>query len=357
MQVLSMIKNSLSVKPFVGSLLFLTSVGSPALATSFTGAPSFTEVNQYSISIKDDPTDIYYPVVSNSTESTPIVLLLQGALVNKADYSNYARIVSSYGFTVVVPNNLRTLSAPGIPPFTGLFPEQDQVQEVLDFMTLENVNRDSPIFGLLDTDSLGLLGHSFGGAVGITSTQDNCFPILCAESYSLPKELEAGIFYGSNFDVTNTGNIPPIDNEVPLGLIFGTLDGVADPAETTTTFDQILNPPKALIKVDGANHYGITNSDSPRDPVRPTLEQEIATETIGRWSGAFLRAHVLNDPDAWDYIYTSLGDEADGNVEVTTVPAPVSVPEPSISVGVFLAGLLSATTLCKRNVRGGLRKS
>lgn len=322
-------------------MLLLTSIGSPALATSFTGAPLFTETQQYSTFIENDPTDIYSPVISNSEESTPIVLLFQGALADKADYSNYAQIVSSYGFTVVVPNHRRTLSAPDIPPFTGLFPEQGQVNEVLNFMTLENSRSDSPVAGLLDTQSLGLLGHSFGGAVGIASTQDNCFFILCTESYNLPKELKAGIFYGTNFDVANTGTILPIDNQVPTGLILGTLDGVAAPEETVATFGQLLNPPKVLIEVDGANHYSITNEDSFRDPVRPTLEQEIATETIGRWSGAFLRAHMLNDAHAWNYVYTSLGDEADNNVKVTAV----SVPEPSARVGMLLIGILGVVTL------------
>lgn len=332
-----MIKNFSPVNAFTGSLVFVASMSTPAIATSFTGAPIFTEINQYSTFINDDPTDIYYPVVS-SNELTPVVLLFQGALVDKADYSNYAQIVSSYGFTVVVPNNLRSLSAPGVPPFTGLFPQQDQVQEVLDFMRMENTSSTSPITGLLNTDSLGLLGHSFGGAVGIASTQDNCFFILCTGSYSLPEELKAGIFYGTNFDITETGFIPPIANEVPTGLIFGTRDGVAIPEETITTFNQLLNPPKVLVEVEGANHYSITNTDSFRDPVRPTLDQAIATETIGRWSGAFLRAHVLNDDHAWEYVYTSLGDRADDNVEVTAVP----VPEPSVGIGMLLAGLLNA---------------
>ena len=342
-----MIKHSLPLKSFAGSLLLLTSIGSPALAAAFTGAPLFAEINQYSTVINNDPTDIYYPVVSDASESTPLVLLLQGASVDKADYQTYAQIVSSYGFTVVVPNNERFLAAPGAPPFPGLFPEQDQVQDVLDFMTLENDNRDSPVAGLLNPEALGLLGHSFGGAVGLASTQDNCFFLLCTDSYDLPEALKAGIFYGANFDIANTGVIPPINNKVPTGLIFGTLDGVAAPDETIATFDQLLNPPKVLVEVAGANHYGITNEDSLRDPVRPTLEQEIATETIGRWSGAFLRAHVLDDTDAWDYVYTSLGDEADETVKVTAVA--VQVPEPAISVGMLLTGLLGAITLRSRN--------
>lgn len=341
--------NRVSVRSFASSLLLVAAIGSPTIAAEFTGAPLFTEIDQYSTLINNDPTDIYYPVVSEPDTSTPVILMLQGALVDQADYSNYAQVVSSYGFTVVVPNNLRSLSVPGAPPFTGLFSEQDQVNQVLEFAKLENADLDSPVAGLLDTDSLGLLGHSFGGAVGLGSVQDNCFFILCADSYSLPSELKAGIFYGANFDPANTGVIPPVGNQVPTGLIFGTLDGVAPPAETVTTFEQLQNPPKVLVEVEGANHYGITNSDSFRDPVRPTLEQAIATETIGRWSGAFLRAHVSDDADAWDYVYTGIGDDRDATVKVTA--EPVAVPEPSSAIGLIAAGVLGGVMLRRQALR------
>lgn len=332
------------VQSLVGSLLLFAVAESPALAASFTGAPLFAEVDEYTTFIDEDPADIYYPVVSNPDESIPLVLMLQGALVDKADYQNYAAIVASYGFTVVVPNNERTLAAPGFPPFTGVFPEQDQVNQVLDFIAVENTRSDAPIAGLVDTQSLGLLGHSFGGAVGIASTQDTCFFVFCAASYSLPEELKGGIFYGTNFDPTQTDVIPPIANQVPTGLILGTLDGVNNSADTVATFEQLLNPPKVLVSVEGANHYGLTNVDSPRDPVRPTLEQAIATETIGRWSGAFLRAHVADDADAWDYIYNSRGDDADSNVEVVAIPEsePTPVSEPTTKAGLLLMGLWGA---------------
>jgi dienelactone hydrolase len=341
-----MVKYFLPAKSLAGSMVLLSAVTSPAIASSFTGAPIYTETKQYSTLINGDLTDIYFPVLSAVDETTPIVLLLQGALVDKSNYSNYAQIVASYGFTVVVPNN-RRIVPPGDIPIPLLFSEQGQVHEVLDFMTLENANRNSPVAGQLNTTALGLLGHSFGGSVGLAATQDICFePVLCTDGYSLPEELKAGIFYGTNFDISGTGIIPPIENEVPTGLIFGTQDGVADPAETVATFKQLLHPPKVLVEVDGANHYGITNEDSDRDDQRPTLEQAVTTETIGRWSGAFLRAHVLNDSEAWDYVYQGHGDAADENVKVTAV----AVPEPAISLaGLVMAGILGTATRRRRN--------
>lgn len=323
----------------VGAALLLSSITATARAASFTGDPLFSNIRQYSTVIDSDMTDIYYPVVSDPTISTPIALLLQGALVDKADYSNYASLVASYGFTVVVPNNVRTLPGPGGVPFTGFFPEQGQVPSVLDFMTLENNNPNSPVAGLLDTDSLGLLGHSFGGGVGIASVQDNCFFGLCTDSYSFPEELKAGIFYGTGFNLSDAGflGVPPIDNQAPVGLIVGTRDGVVRPSSTVETYNNILNSPKLFVELEGANHYGITNEDNLlREAVRPTLEQDVATETIARWSAAFLSAYVLDDPEALEYINAS-GDEQDPNVTVTTA---AKIPEPSYVPGFLVVSLL-----------------
>ncbi|WP_190797708.1 hypothetical protein [Leptolyngbya sp. FACHB-541] len=77
----------------------------------------------------------------------------------------------------------------------------------------------------------------------------------------------------------------------------------------------VQDTPKALTAVEGANHYSITNQDSDRDPIRPTLDQTLATEAIGRWSGLFLRSHLLHNQDAFDYVY-STGDNLDPNVSV-----------------------------------------
>ena len=328
----------------VGAALLVSTLSSPVHAATFMGEPNFSEVSRYSTMINDDPVDIYFPVVSEPTVSLPIALLFQGALVDQADYSNYASIVASYGFAVVVPNHERTLVGP-TGPVTGLFPEQGQVQEVLDFMALENQASTSPLNNLLDTNALGLLGHSFGGAVGIASVQENCFFILCTDSYSVPTALKAGIFYGTNFNFGPGVGIPVINNEVPTGYILGSLDGVNDPVLTLETFQKTLNPPKFVVEVEGANHYGITNEDSFRDPIRPTLDQSIATETIGRWSGLFLRAHVLNDQNAFDYVY-GFGDSLDPNVSVSSV----QTPEPSPLTGGLIAAMtLAGWRLLKRN--------
>lgn len=329
---------SLNPKPSIALPLPQQAVSTPV--------PLFQNVDRTTISIPSqtsqsttptvDPADLYLPVTHSKVPNTaksptkfPIVLLLQGGLVDKSDYSNFAAQVARYGFIVVVPNHTRSLTAPNGQTVTGLAAEQQQVNDVLKQMVTENANPQSRLANRVDTTKLGLLGHSLGGYVGLGAIQNQCFAGVCTGTFTRPPELKAGIFYGTNFRIPPvTGAIPKIDNQtIPTALIAGSLDGVSDLDETQTTYQQIQTPPKALIVVNGANHYSITNQDSPRDPTRPTLNQAQAISTIARWSGLFLRAHLLNDRAALNYVYKT-GDARDRNVTVTSELAESNRSQP-----------------------------
>ena len=288
-------------------------------AISFNPNPIYETIKSYTTTIpvtgnpmQMDITDIYYPESFDSSTTFPLILMLQGAEVDKRDYSNFASQVASYGFVVAVPNHRRKF------PF-GLFPVQELTNDVLEFMKVENMSQASPLQRKIDVNKMGLLGHSFGGPVGLGVIQGNCFPILCITDFTRPEELKAGIFYGTRFGSQDpTSSVPPIFNQgIPIGLIAGTLDGVISPKKVEETYNQIQESPKVLVNVLGANHYGITNEDNKRDQTRPTLPQEVATETIARWSALFLRAHVQGDAGAFDYVYRT-GEQRDENVTVTS---------------------------------------
>lgn len=282
--------------------------------TRFNSAPLYDQVKRYTTTIaaNGNSADVYYPVVSNAkTDQLPIALILQGALVDKADYSNYAEVVARYGFVVVVPNNERSTTGPDGQQIKGLLADQQVVNHVLAQMKVEDANSASPISKIVDTTKLGLLGHSFGGYAGLAAIQNICDPAVCSGNYTRPTELKAGIFYGTNVQSPpNSGKFPTIDNQnIPVGLIAGTIDGVSDLGEAASTYVKIQDTPKVLIAIAGANHYSITNEDNvKRDPNRPTLEQATAINAIGRWSGLFLRSHLLDDRDAFNYVYNTGGD-------------------------------------------------
>jgi dienelactone hydrolase len=295
---------------------------SPATENS-APTPQFERVEQLTLTIANDPTDIYLPQRSKADRSDPlpVALLLAGALVNKAQYSGFASLVARYGFAVVVPQHERSLPAF---QFSGELAEAAQIGVVLDFMTAANANPDSPLTGQVDPTRLALLGHSHGGFVGMLAIANLCIYPFCSGRFSRPEAVRAGVFYGVNSFDPSTGNYRPIPNAgIPIAMIQGSQDGISTPEEAAPTYELIQTAPKALITIAGANHYGITNSNSPTgakpDPQRATVNSAQSIETIARWSALFLRAHVLQDADAFQYVYKT-GDAADTAVEVISQP-------------------------------------
>lgn len=339
----------------VGALMITLGVERSAVGATFNPAPLFESAVSYSTNIPRtdggvDSTDIYYPVLSSTQtqqNSLPIALLLQGALVDKSDYSTFANTVARYGFVVVVPNHLRTAISP-MGAVTGLIAEQQQVNDVLTYIQTEKSTPSSPIANSLDPSTLVLLGHSFGGAAGIAAIQGQCFPTLCTGNFTRPKELKAGIFYGTNFRIgQSSGGLPIIDNDgIPIALVQGNRDGVANPANAQETYAGIQDPPKAFITIPGANHYGITNEDNLiRETVRPTINQDVAIETIARWSALFLRGTALNDKNALDYVFNT-GDALDQKVSVESVVKPI--PEYTSVVSLLGLGVIGASSLNRK---------
>ncbi|MEM9005295.1 MAG: chlorophyllase [Cyanobacteria bacterium P01_F01_bin.86] len=327
----------------IGAVLLTLSIGTPATSATFNPAPLFDEVSTFTTSIPGDGdlADIYFPVLSTSSSSDdllPIALFLQGANVDKSEYSVFASTVASYGFAVVVPNHPSDVFAPlGVPD--GLFAEQAQIDDVLSYVRSENSNSDSPINGILDPDKLVLLGHSFGGIVGLNAIEGSCNFPTCLDDFTRPPELLGGAFYASALIQANLEGItPPLDNKnIPIALLAGELDGVTPFPFVEETFNQIQQPPKSLITVGGANHYSITNRNNPPGPVIdpniPTLEQSVAIETIARWSSLFLRGYALGDEGALEYV-NQTGDLLDANVSVVSQ----DVPEHSSILGVLSFG-------------------
>jgi dienelactone hydrolase len=301
--------------------------------------PLFERVNRYSVTIpvNGDAADIFYPAVSSSSlDSYPIGLLLPGFNVDKYYYDLFARQVASYGFIVVVPNHV--ISNRGK---SELFAQVQQVTEVLAFMQNENINLNSPIFNHVDGEKLVLLGHSHGGFIGFDAIRNVCESPWCVGNYQRPKELLAGVFYGADFwedgdflTIDNSQNPATMSNQhklnqspsypgIPLALIAGSRDSLIKAENVQVTYNHIKQPPKAYIKISGANHYGITNIDnppgSPKERNYPTLGQPESIEAIARWSALFLRGYALNDAEALDYIHVQ-GKSQEPNITVISQP-------------------------------------
>ncbi len=295
-------------------LTALLGLAAPSTATAETASPiTPAAVSTYQSQITNDGTSVYYP--TNATGELPVALLLQGGKVHRQHYSQYAAAVASYGFVVVTPNHRRLNFFD-----TDYYTSTSQVGETLSWMATENAKASSPLHGRIDTDTMVLLGHSFGGATGLSIAEDKCsIPFCTTLSFDLPAAVKAGSFYGTNNAIL--GIHPSIDNQIPVQLVQGQSDGMAEPAQAENTYAKIANGRKQIVRVSGANHYGITNVQNPSgataETSAQTSTQAASIETAARWSALWLRAQ-LGDSAAATYVYTT-GDAADTSVTVSSV--------------------------------------
>ncbi|MEU5988064.1 hypothetical protein ABZ806_03710 [Spirillospora sp. NPDC047418] len=267
----------------------------------------------FATTVNGDPADVYAPAPSDIRADLPVALLLQGANVSRSAYAQYARAVAGYGFVVVVPDHHRVIFGQ-----SGLFPEGVQASWTVDWARTEDARAASPLKGRIDTGSLVLLGHSFGGAAALTLTTGVCSPPFCGAPVPAPAELKGAALFGTNNTPPGGTVNPPVANTVPVALVQGTADGMAAPAAAEGTYAAIQSPPKMLVSVTGANHYGITDTQNPAgaapDPSAQTVSQETSVKASARWSAMFLRT-VLGD--VWSGVWLwGIGDAVDHAVTV-----------------------------------------
>ncbi|OPC79656.1 hypothetical protein B4N89_00685 [Embleya scabrispora] len=271
-------------------------------------------VGEYEATVAGDPATVYHPQHTRGRRY-PVALLLQGADVPRAAYARYARTVASYGFIVVVPDHERIVF--GRPM---LFAEERQVDDAAAWMAAEDGRAGSPVAGGVDTANLVLLGHSAGGVAALYAVEGTCKPPFCVDpTDARPPQLRAAALYGTNSAAPGVPGADPIETAgVPVALIQGSLDGRASLAAGQATYDAMSGGGKALIVLDGANHYGVTDTQNPvgalPDANIPTLPQEVSVDTAAKWSAMWLRAR-LGDAAAGFYVYV-VGDLVDANVRL-----------------------------------------
>jgi predicted dienelactone hydrolase len=311
----------------------LTATGTAGFAAVPTAAPQpaslpglppvFPEVRVQSVTLpRGDLADVYFPVPPPSltrpvTDAFPLVALLQGALVDKSHYERLGRLLAAQGLVVVIPNHLRTL--PGFPPQSA-FTDVNVVTDVLTAIGAADADPGSPLYRIVDTDHMGLVGHSLGGSIGLYAVAGRCLPTICDGTYERPAALKAAVFYGTSLLGSDGAAMDLDTSAAPVALVQGSLDGVALPKKADLTYPS-LETPRALITIKGANHYAICDENNPAgakpDPSAPTLEQDVATEAVARWTGLWLRAQLQGDPLAREWIY-QIGGSPDGVVQVST---------------------------------------
>ena len=94
--------------------------------------------------------------------------------------------VARQGFVVVVPNQSNSVFGDAY-----LYAEVHTIPEVLAQMRWEDAAPDSPVYGIVDTNRLAIMGHSFGGAATMFAVEELCSFPFCdsTKGFIRPPEL------------------------------------------------------------------------------------------------------------------------------------------------------------------------
>ncbi|HRZ78795.1 MAG TPA: hypothetical protein P5044_02200 [bacterium] len=265
----------------------------------------------FTADVMGDQVDFYVPLSSKDKMST--VIYLQGAKVDKGFYSIFAKTVSSYGFVVAIPNHSS---------FSGENMTENKVfTQSWEYIKAQNLKSASYLYNRIETAKVTVMGHSLGGVAALGVLQNKCEMPTCTGSYTHPPELAAAVFYGTNTKNPYLGGIAEVNTGgIPVSFVQGSVDGKAKYEDAVGTYDKTEGTPVSIVKVLGANHYGICDFNNPigaaEDSSLPFLDQTLGLSVIAKWSGIFLRAHIYGETEWSDYFYKGQGDSEDVNVEI-----------------------------------------
>jgi hypothetical protein len=290
-----------------------------------------------------DIADLYAPLIPawrlpQYANAFPIVVVLQGANVDKEQYSILGKRLARLGFLVVIPNSVRTfLFPPPIGETQVLFSDVQVLPRALKAVASEAADTDSPIYGTPDFDSIGLVGHSLGGSAALYAAAGVCVGGLCEgcpdpafgeqgefcpELFKTPDGLRTVAVYGTNLVLPSPPDAViqlPYDGDIPIAFLSGTLDSVSTTDEVALTYESVFDPQKALITIFGTNHFGLLKENNPEgaqpDLSEPELPQRYGASQIAQTIAVWLRWHLQQDPLA-EYWYTNVGASLDGSVVV-----------------------------------------
>lgn len=270
---------------------------------------------------------IYYPAFTEGSEAPidtihgpyPIVAFGHGFFMQTGYYLSHFKHLATHGFVVIAPQF----------PDTQHGELADDLLFCVEHIRQQHATPTSRYFGLIDTERVGLSGHSMGGGASLLAASrdpriDVVAPLAAAET--TPSAIAA---------------MPLIRGFVYL--ITGGSDGITPPVQNQIPMYNNANPVKGLPIINGANHTrfmdfaGFDFTDPNGNLTRP--QQLLITR---RYLTSVFRLLLKQEPSYWVYAF---GDSAANDTRLTfswagraLSPMPFELVAPS---GVINNGMVS----------------
>lgn len=231
---------------------------------------------------------VVYPAISSGQNTPPdtsqgkfpVIAFGHGFFMQTSYYTSIFNHLASHGFIVIAPQFFDTQHG-------------ELARDMLTCINyIKSLNNDSnsPLFGLIDTSSIGVSGHSMGGGASLLAT-------VYDSIITIAVPLAAAETTPSVINVINQSNSI-------LYLISAQNDGITPPGTTQTPMYNNAVPFKSILYLKGANHtkFMDTNLFDWTDPngYMTRLNQQRLTR---RYLTASFKHFLKKDTSYWTYLF------------------------------------------------------
>lgn len=182
---------------------------------------------------------IYYPSeLETKDKKYPVVVMMNGTGVLPNKYTTLFKHLASWGFVVIGNDD-------------GSSGFAKSADETIELINRENDNKDGVFYNKLDLNSIGITGHSQGGAGVLTaiSIMDKKDAYKAAVALS-PTQIESAHQYGWKYDLSKV--------KIPTMVLAGTNGDFETkmvlPIEVMNGMYDAINAPKVMARRIGADH-------------------------------------------------------------------------------------------------------
>lgn len=193
----------------------------------------------------------------------PVVVYSHGSGGQSYIASFFTETLASHGFVVIAPNHVgntatEVLFGAGDEPEVVAYNRPADTAFVITEMLERSADAESPFFGFMDPDRIGMAGHSFGGFTAYAAAGG--LPAVNADATSIPVDDRVDAIVAM---APVTSILPPNVLEsitIPTMVITGTDDQTTpiDP-ESAQAFDRVSSGFAYRVDLDDAAHQSFTD--------------------------------------------------------------------------------------------------
>jgi len=206
----------------------------------------------------------------------PLLVFSHGLGASPQVYQALLENVASAGFVVIAPlYPLTSSAAPAGPDAADTQNQPGDVSFLIDTITTEASRTNSPFFGRVDPQTVGVFGHSNGGITTLGVVGNGCCRDTRIDA-AISLAATAAPFNGGSYDFGNSS---------PLMLVHGTMDVLIPFEESVRVFNSVAAAKGLLTQ----NDLGHSEFLVPSGHGYETTVQSIKD---------FFRAHLRDDQNA-----------------------------------------------------------